>query len=192
MKKKEFSFLDMKSGDEKWDELCEKYEALRLTDEWNMMQNGQPYIDSLVHTRFLMCYFFREYHGEERNITVDPKDSRCIRDVRILRPLWDFRKEIYTDHEISRRRLTRRVLAGNSLLRAWLYRKGRNCMYEGFLNFYMEKEGYSKEEQELFWGYIEENSKSGYFDEEKIYPYKFINLIGIMAFLFLLAIMRRY
>lgn len=192
MKKKEFSFLDIKNNDEKWNGLCEKYEALRLADERNMIQNGQPHIDSLVHTRFLMCYFFREYHGEERNITVDSKNSRCIRDARILRPLWDFRKAVYTDREISRKRLIRRVLAGNSLLRALFCRKGRNCTYEGFLDFYMEKEEYSTEERKLFWGYIQENSKSGYFDEEKPYPYKFINLIGIMALLFLLAILRRY
>ncbi len=192
LKKKGFSFLDMKSGDEKWDELCEKYEALRLTDEGDMRQNGQPHIDSLIHTWFLMCYFFREYHGEERNITVDQRNSRCIRDARILRPLWDFRKAIYTDHEISRRRLACRVLAGNSPLRALLYGKGRNCIYEGFLNFYMEKEGYSKEEQELFWGYIQESSKFGYFGEERLYHYKLIKLIGIMAFWLLLAILGRY
>lgn len=182
----------MKDGDEKWNELCEKYEVLRLTDEKNMMLNRQPYIDCLVHTRFLLCYFFRDYHGEEKNITVDSKQSRCLRDARILRPLWDFRKAIYTDHEISRRRLLCRVLGENSLLKTLFYRKGRNCMYAGFLNFYMEKEGYSKEEQELFWGYIQESSRLNYFDEDKIYPYKFMNFMAVIAFLFLLAILRRY
>lgn len=132
MKKKEFSFLDMKHGDEKWNELCEKYEVLRLTDENNMMLNGQPYIDCLVHTRFLLCYFFRDYHGEEKNITVDSKQSRCLRDARILRPLWDLRKAIYTDHEISRRRLICRGSGENRLLKTLFYRKGRNCMYEFF------------------------------------------------------------